>query len=375
MLEIITKRLKRWKAHAESLRTNLQGRRIEGRYLIIESDDWGAIRTPSAKALTAFSQHGINFDTNLYRYDSLAAGEDLDFLFELLYKFKDRDGRPLKITANVIVANPDFPAIQKDEFNNYHYELFTETFQRYPAHQDNWEKWQEGQRLGFFQPQFHGREHLQVKRWLRALRQDTDHARYCFQYETTFSGRGDYSFMEAYDWDHPKDVIQHIEIIRDGLQQFRESFGFSTLSFIAPCYNWDSRIEPMLAEEGIEVIQSLRNQLVPTGNFGDYRPVPHYFGEKNASGLTYNIRNCFLEPSLLPSKDWVDSCLAQIQTAFRLSKPAVICSHRINYVGFISKANRDRGLKDLNQLIKEVLKRWPDVQFISTDELDRYIDD
>ena len=89
--------------------------------------------------------------------------------------------------------------------------------------------------------------------------------------------------------------------------------------------------------------------------------------------MKYNIRNCFFEPSMLPSKNWVDSCLAQIQSAFLFSKPAVICSHRINFIGFISEKNRDRGLKDLDQLLQQVLKKWPDVKFISTDQLSNYI--
>jgi hypothetical protein len=76
---------------------------------------------------------------------------------------------------------------------------------------------------------------------------------------------------------------------------------------------------------------------------------------------------------MLPSKNWVDSCLAQIQTAFLFSKPAVICSHRINFIGFINEKNRVRGLQDLDNLLKKIVKKWPDVIFISTDQLDNYI--
>uniref|UniRef100_UPI0040496F24 hypothetical protein n=1 Tax=Flavobacterium sp. TaxID=239 RepID=UPI0040496F24 len=89
--------------------------------------------------------------------------------------------------------------------------------------------------------------------------------------------------------------------------------------------------------------------------------------------MKYNIRNCFFEPSSAPDRDWVDSCLVQISSAFLWNKPAVICSHRINYIGFIDEKNRDRGLRDLNNLLKKIVQKWPEVKFISTDELDQFL--
>ena len=76
---------------------------------------------------------------------------------------------------------------------------------------------------------------------------------------------------------------------------------------------------------------------------------------------------------MLPHKDWVDSCLAQIQSAFLFSKPAVICSHRINYMSYIDERNGQRGLNDLNKLLKAVTKKWPDALFTTTDELSNYL--
>jgi hypothetical protein len=76
-----------------------------------------------------------------------------------------------------------------------------------------------------------------------------------------------------------------------------------------------------------------------------------------------------------PHRDWVNTCLAQIQAAFISNKPAVIGSHRINYVGFIDEKNRDIGLLNLALLLKKVLKKWPEVQFISTNQLSHFIYD
>jgi hypothetical protein len=65
--------------------------------------------------------------------------------------------------------------------------------------------------------------------------------------------------------------------------------------------------------------------------------------------------------------------MARIQVAFLYNKPAVISSHRVNYVGYIDSKNRDIGLGQLKKLLERVVERWPDVNFISTDQLKNYI--
>ena len=361
--------IRKQKARLTAYRTNAAGIKLPGRYLIIESDDWGAIRTPSKEALKLFEKRGLGLGNSIYKNDSLASNEDLDQLFNLLQSFKDSKGNALKITANAIMANPDFEKIKAADFTQFYFEDFRTTLQKYPEHDKAFLKWKQAIADNIFVPQFHGREHLQFKRWLKVLQSGNEDALFCFNSGATYSGKNDYSSMEAYDWDQPEDVNEQKKIVAEGLTMFENAFGFISKSFIAPCYNWDPKLEPMLASKGVKLIQGIRNQLIPTGIFDQYERLPHYFGEVNSSGLKYNIRNCFLEPSQLPGKDWVDSCLAQVQSAFLLKKPAVICSHRINYIGFINQHNRDRGLKDLETLIKIVLKKWPDVTFISTDQL------
>ncbi|MCA0349656.1 MAG: hypothetical protein LCH35_10405 [Bacteroidetes bacterium] len=360
------------KSHINAAKINSKGLKVNQKLLIVESDDWGAIRTPSKDVLDAFIKKGIDCSNSIYKNDSLASANDLELLFEVLGNYKDIDGNTAKITANAIMANPDFDKIKENNFQSYFYEPFTETLKKYPNHQNNLNSWKEGMKAGVFQPQFHGREHVNINRWMKALQKNEGKVRTLFDYNTTFSGVGDYSFMESYDWDNPSEIENHKIIIADGLRLFKEIFGFESKSFIAPCYNWDSKLEAFLANQNIEWIQGLRSQLQPTGTFDNYQLKKHSFGQKN-KGVKYNIRNCFFEPSMLPSKNWVDSCLAQIQSAFLFSKPAVICSHRINFIGFISEKNRDRGLKDLDQLLQQVLKKWPDVKFISTDQLSNYI--
>jgi len=61
--------------------------------------------------------------------------------------------------------------------------------------------------------------------------------------------------------------------------------------------------------------------------------------------------------------------LLDIENAFKWKKPAVISSHRLNYIGGLNEKNRVSGLKDLNRLLSEIQKRWPDVEFMTSSQL------
>jgi len=61
--------------------------------------------------------------------------------------------------------------------------------------------------------------------------------------------------------------------------------------------------------------------------------------------------------------------MKQIEAAFLWNKPAIISSHRVNFCGHIDENNRKKGLTSLKQLLDEIVKRWPDVEFMSADEL------
>jgi hypothetical protein len=66
----------------------------------------------------------------------------------------------------------------------------------------------------------------------------------------------------------------------------------------------------------------------------------------------------------------VSDCLERIDIAFKCKKPAIIGSHRLNFIGFIDENNRTKNLKQFRILLKEIVKRWPSIEFVSTDELD-----
>ena len=159
-------------------------------------------------------------------------------------------------------------------------------------------------------------------------------------------------------------------MVLDAAGMFEEIFGYVSTSVIAPNYTWTDEIEQLWARGGIRYIQGASFQRV-----GMHGRRPHYLGQRGAAGGLYLIRNCFLESCADPDdRRCVRNCLRQVQRAFRWHKPAVIGSHRVNYIGSIIPENRRRGLRLLRELLEEILRRWPDVEFTSTPRLGEIVE-
>ena len=95
-----------------------------------------------------------------------------------------------------------------------------------------------------------------------------------------------------------------------------------------------------------------------------------------SNNLLYLTRNVVFEPCSFEypeNKDWVMDTLNDIDIAFKWKKPATISTHRVNYIGWLNPKNRSKGLKCLDELLKNILKKWPDVIFLTSVELGELI--
>lgn len=360
---------------------NMLGWRTKRHLVVFESDDWGSVRTPSKEVYDELIRRGIRMDRDSYcKYDNLATKEDLANLFEVLSSVKDKNGNPAIFTANAVVANPVFDKIKESDFSAYFYEPFTDTLKRDALHGDAFEMWRQGMNAGLFHPQCHGREHLNVKKWLGVLRQGESVTRTAFDLGTFgLTANVDASikeyYMGAFNSGLDEDIESYNEILTDGLDMFEEIFGFRSKSFIATTYEWSPKIEPCLFKNGVRYIQGTIAQKIPLDDDTTVKIVRRGFqGTKTKSGLIRLFRNCFFEPSTKPDFDFVDDCLNRIRIAFKWGKAANICSHRVNYIGSIHKENTDRNLPELKRLLKEIVKRWPDVEFVTSDQLGEIIE-
>ncbi|MBK8599646.1 MAG: hypothetical protein IPN80_03060 [Flavobacterium sp.] len=82
------------KSYLTASKTNAYGKSIQQKIVIIESDDWGAIRTPSSKAAQAFQSQGFEIGHSIYKVDALESQDDLELLFDVLSKHKGSNGLP-----------------------------------------------------------------------------------------------------------------------------------------------------------------------------------------------------------------------------------------------------------------------------------------
>jgi hypothetical protein len=87
------------------------------------------------------------------------------------------------------------------------------------------------------------------------------------------------------------------------------------------------------------------------------------------SGMMHLVRNAFFEPTINGAQNAVADCLNRIEFAFMLRKPAIIGTHRLNFIGSLDEKNRKDNLILFKTLLQKILKKWPDVEFISSDEL------
>jgi hypothetical protein len=102
---------------------------------------------------------------------------------------------------------------------------------------------------------------------------------------------------------------------------------------------------------------------------GEFKRSFNYTGKKNPLGQIFFVRNVVFEPTENKGFQWVDYTLKQIEAAFRWNRPAIVSSHRVNFSGHIDPKNREKGLSALKELLNQIVKRWPDVEFLSTAEL------
>lgn len=358
---------------------NIPGWRTNRHIVVIESDDWGSIRIPSKEVYDKLLKAGIRVDKCHYcMNDSIASDQDLSMLFETLNSVRDSQGSPAVLTANVIVANPDFQKIKDSGFEHYSYRVISDVLPQIPGCERIFELWKEGNEKQFFRLQSHGREHLNVSRWMQYLRSGYPETRFAFEQgvyglSTTVTSEKRKSFLPALDFETSDEELQVNQIASEGLRIFENLFGFKSKSFIAPNYTWGRSMEDSIAVQGVEFVQGMMLSRYVNISSRKSKLRLRKIGKNNTTGLIDLGRNAMFEPSENLHKDWVDSCLQDIEIAFRWKHPAILSSHRVNYVGVLNPSNRDNGLRQLSVLLRQIIKLWPDVEFMSSDQLGELI--
>ena len=349
-----------------------RGWKTRDKIVVIESDDWGMVRTSSAESLEVLREGGFKVDECCYtRYDALESDQCVNSLLDVLHEFKNK-GEPI-FTLNFVVANPDFEIIKQKRYKEYHYEPFWESYRKDNLSENVLAGIKEGILQGAFSPQLHAREHLNVRKWLRLLEKGDSDTLLLFGLKMYSAHRKGVSscreeLLDAFGGSQKEDSEFYNKVLLDAQDLFRKAFGQSSRSFIAPCYIWSPVLEHQLQKIDVRFLQGMYVQRVPTGIGGISRKL-NYLGRKTKFGQVHLIRNVFFEPVQWKDRTEINTTFKEISNAFKNNQPAIICSHRVNYIGRIDSENRRRNLIALRELLEGIWSKWPDVQFMSSDQL------
>lgn len=347
------------------------------KYITFESDDWGSLRLEDPSIPNKLKEANIPTHTCgagfFNDFDTLENSEDLKLLTDQLAKHQNSHSTP-KFTFLQLTSNPDFDKIANSNFFDY-YNHSVELDYKKNGDSNYINELIQKVNEDLISLEFHGREHLNVPVWMRYLMKSDEQTVKAFHLKYWgYDNTNEYGvfYNSAYEVERKTDIQFYIEILVDGIQKFKDTFKIQPTYFVPPTGGMNSAYLKPLAENGIKLVHSARIHEDSLGD-GKKKKLFRIPGTKNKFGQRYIKRNCFFEPAE-NSKDWVKSCLNEIEHAFKYEQPAVISTHRVNYVGGISRENRNHGLSELSKLLRVINERWPDVKYVHTKDLYEYFE-
>jgi len=328
-------------------------KKAKHKYIVIESDDWGLERALSERSLSLIEKKYGKENFSRWTTDSLETPRDLNDLFALLEKYRRRFDSGVIITANFITHNFDYK--NRDELT---FIPLTRGFN--PGSEDVRDCYLFGIKNGYIFPQLHGYSHYNltsVKEHFKTADGEEDLANGFFAAKSTIKG------MRSVWRDELGAGNDEIpSSLKDSVSVFKELFGFAPKSLIPPGFIIDPSSVKHLKTNGIKIIQA-SNRLVSSNGRRFYIP---FF--RKCFGLIWSVRNARLDPH--PEyKFYADQCLNSIKTAFENKMPAIIDFHRVNFSGRFNPEYKSRTLFELDYLLDNIHKNWPDARFVHTERL------
>ena len=236
--------------------------------------------------------------------------------------------------------------------------------------------WKEGLDSGIFIPELHGREHIAVQLWMEKLSEGDkdllfafDHGFASLDIPGILSPAKEFRAEFFFTSNEQKPFL--VNSIKDSVALFKEIFGRIPRVFVPANGIFHPDFDSVVSSSGIRFLNVTYSMPYPDNGGGlKYR---HFItGQKGPEGLKYYIRNCAFEPTDESYKG-IDLTIRQVAAAFRWGKPANISTHRANFAGGLDPTNRAKGLSELKKLLKEIIKRWPDVEFMSSGDALEYM--
>jgi len=360
---------------------NIYGWKTKRKIVVLAIDDYGSIRLANENTKNILQKSGLIALNRFDKFDSLENKNDLSALFETLHSVKDKYSNPAIFTAFTVLCNINYEQMAAEGYNEYVKEILPETFKKLEekdptAYTGTWTLWQEGIEKKLIYPEFHGREHFNLKVFNEKLRSKDKNLITALKNRSLTSisdtGYPTISFTGAFEFDKFEENYGFQPIIQEGLNAFEKVFGFRARHFNPPGGREHPVIHKFLKNGGIHFLDTPLIKKEHQGN-GKYKIRFNYTGKNNHLGQMYMVRNCVFEPTHDRSIDWVNYTFKQVEAAFRWKRPAIISSHRVNFSGHINPKNREKGLTALKELLHKITSKYPEVEFMSSSELGQLI--
>lgn len=298
------------------------------RAVAIESDDWGlAGFVPAADSWIGLDRDdlGPGRFPEVYWLSTLEDSSMVADLNRLLAAHVGRDGYPAVFQPNYVMSSL---ARIRDRWETFDLPALPPGF----ARPGLWSEVARGISAGTWYPEFHATWHYDPDRRTEgALSSELARA---------VTGRnimlfpGSEKAKELGAWRSGLILEQELD---HSLAVFQSLFGRNVNSVMAPDYHWDDRIESMWQSRGIRVIQGKREQINPHWGTGKVGRIRKYLARQWSRwwypGRTYLERNCRLEPVQAPDPEAVvTTCIQDTRRAWAAGQPAIVESHRVNFV-------------------------------------------
>ena len=310
--------------------------------LIVESDDWGPGPDEDAERLRG--------------------------LCAALQEFRDGVGRAPVLTLGVVLAVPGCgQEATAGGAPRYRRECLDA-----PAFAPIRDAMIEGRNAGVFAPQLHGMEHF----WPAALEAAAlaNAAARAFLAGTQGVPRHESlpSHLQARWIDAsrlPSSALNRGDVepaVAEETECFARVFGTPARVAVPVTFTWTPDVEAAWAQHGVRVVVTPGTRNTGRDSAGRLTDDGSLLrnGDMGPSGIVYIVRDVYLEPALGHEASAV---LREVSERYRLGRPALVETHRFNFVG--DEAQTARSLDELRRLLQGALRAAPGLHFMSTEEL------
>ena len=297
-----------------------------------ESDDWGLCAwSPDVQGWRALADQPVFRSPSGRRYagSTLESAADVRAMAGCSARSRAATASPPVWQANMILAAPDYSKLQPPAFDVPTLPLleFPNTPSRW-SRPKLWEQVTVARLSGLWWPELHGLHHVPERAWLAALQRGVPDARRALEHQSLVCAAVDAS--GEYHPSEPAEV--RTRDLETAIALFRRLFGRLPLD-VSTDYRWDEQLERDAERLGVTTLQGKGEQLGHAFPAASPPAAALALAHVHGNRFYLPIRIAF-EPQGQPASSRVGVTAAHraAQAAWSRGRPAMISTHRVNYV-------------------------------------------